>query len=276
MASKLTSFESVVFAGGGCRCFWQAGFWSVVSEGLSEPKVVLGVSAGSAFACTALLHRGQEVLSSFKRRVERNERNFYPSELMEGRTAFPHESIYRETIQEIVQDADFKRLKWGPDVRILLARPPAYFDGRSGFVLGGIAYMLDRYDPRGDSRWGYKLGFDHEVVSIRDLTNRDELVDLIMHSSCTPPLLPIYRRGDRIVLDGGVVDNAPADLVPESKSTLVLLTRHQSADRIPEVKGRTYVWPSSPIPVEKWDYTSPERIQQTFDLGCRDGEAFLS
>jgi len=32
--------------------------------------------------------------------------------------------------------------------------------------------------------------------------------------------------------------------------------------------------PSRPVPIDVWDYTSPERLQQTFDLGRRDGEAF--
>ncbi|MEE3328082.1 MAG: patatin-like phospholipase family protein [Myxococcota bacterium] len=268
-------FESVVFAGGGCRCFWQAGFWSVVSSRLPSPQVVLGVSAGAAFACASLLGRGRNVLEDFKVRVSANERNFYPRRILAGRAAFPHESMYRATIREGLSEGDFDRLKEGPDVRIMLARPPERLPGRSGFFLGGLAYMLDNYEKKIHSRWGYRLGFGHELVSIRDLETRDELVELILHSSCTPPVLPLYRRGGRIVLDGGLVDNAPAGLVPEARSTLVLLTRHQAPEEVPEVEGRTYAWPSRPVPVVKFDYTNPELVQETWDLGCRDGEAFI-
>ena len=70
------------------------------------------------------------------------------------------------------------------------------------------------------------------------------------------------------------MDNAPAGLVPDGSSTLVLLTRHQALEEVPEVKGRTYAWPSRPVPVVKFDYTNPELVQETWDLGCRDGEAF--
>ena len=273
--SESEFFESVVFAGGGCRCFWQAGFWSVVSPLLREPEVVLGVSAGAAFACASLLGRGKNVLDDFKIRVSDNERNFYPRGLLAGRAAtFPHEAMYRATIREGLSEVDFGRLKQGPDVRIMLARPPERFNGRSGFVLGGLAYMLDNYEQKVHSRWGYRFGFDHELVSVRDLESRDELVDLILHSSCTPPVLPLYRRGDRIVLDGGLLDNAPARLVPDSSSTLVLLTRHVTPDAVPEVEGRTYAWPSRPVPVVKFDYTNPELVQETWDLGCHDGEVF--
>jgi hypothetical protein len=269
-------FESVVFAGGGCRCFWQAGFWSVVSSYLPAPRVVLGVSAGAAFACASLLGRGRDVLEDFKARVSANERNFYPSHLIEGTAMFPHESIYRATIEEGLDEEAFRNLQEGPDVRIMLARPPGRLRGMSGFFLGGIAYMLDNYEQKIHSRWGYRFGFEHELVSIRALSARAELVDLILHSSCTPPILPLYRRGDRIVLDGGLVDNAPAALVPDTKSTLVLLTRHQAFDQVPEVEGRVYAWPSRPVPVVKWDYTSPDLVQRTWELGCHDGERFVS
>ena len=237
--------------------------------------MVVGVSAGAAFACASLLDRGRNVLEDFKTRVSANDRNFYPRRLLEGRAAaFPHESIYRDTICEILSEQDFFRLKKGPDVRIMLARPPERLPGRSGFFVGGLAYLLDNYEKKVHARWGYRFGFDHELVSVRDLESREELVDLILHSSCTPPVMPLYRRDDRIVLDGGLLDNAPADLIPDSKSTLVLLTRHQSAERVPEVEGRIYAWPSRPVPVVKFDYTNPETVQETWDLGCRDGEAF--
>ena len=34
--------------------------------------------------------------------------------------------------------------------------------------------------------------------------------------------------------------------------------------------------PSQPIPIDKWDYTSPSLVDQTYDLGRRDGEDFLN
>lgn len=44
-------FDTVVFCGGGNRCFWQAGFWEVVvAETGCMPKRVLAVSAGAYVA----------------------------------------------------------------------------------------------------------------------------------------------------------------------------------------------------------------------------------
>ena len=141
-------------------------------------------------------------------------------------------------------------------------------------MLGGVAFALDRYELRVHARWGSRFGFKPEVVSARTCADEQELTDLILHSSCTPPLLPLYRRGGRIVLDGGLIDNAPADWVGEARSTLVLLSRRYGASLLPRSPNRTYVCPSEPVPIVKWDYTSPELIQSTFDQGRRDGEAF--
>ena len=42
MRMKKPAFGSVVFAGGGCRCVWQAGFWSVAAGPLGLDRVVIG------------------------------------------------------------------------------------------------------------------------------------------------------------------------------------------------------------------------------------------
>lgn len=270
-------FDAVVFAGGGCRCFWQSGFWSVVADELDiAPRTVSAVSAGAAFACAALLGATDRVIEDFKRRTALNPRNAYPRNALRGDRVFPHEAMYRGAIFESLQDVDLERLRDGPDLRILLARPPRWAGDRVGFLVGGVAYALDRYELRVHARWGARFGFEAEVVSASDCEDVGALTDLILHSSATPPLLPLYRRGGRLVFDGGLIDNAPVRWVGESHSTLVLLTRDYPAQIVPVGPGRTYVTPSQPIRIVKWDYTSPDLIQDTFDLGRRDGEAFAA
>jgi predicted acylesterase/phospholipase RssA len=268
-------FDAVVFAGGGCRCFWQAGFWSVARPALAiEPRVVAGVSAGTAFACASLAGTSEQVLEDFKRRSAANARNVYPAHVLGSEPIFPHERMYRGTIVENIDQAVFERLLAGPELRVLIARPPGWMGARSGLAVGIVAAVLNARERRVHARWGNHFGFRPEVVSVQSCRSIDELVELIMHSSCTPPVVPLYRRGRRIVLDGGLLDNAPASLVGQAQSTLVLLTRHYGERKTPSVPGRTYVQPSQRVPVAKWDYTNPRLIQQTYDLGRRDGEAF--
>jgi predicted acylesterase/phospholipase RssA len=145
-------------------------------------------------------------------------------------------------------------------------------------AVGLVAYQLEKYAKRSlHPSVGRRLGFTAEWRRVQDCLDEDELVSLIIASSCTPPFTPIQYREGRPTLDGGLVDNVPVDATdPQGGRTLVLTTRRYR--RFPQVfvrQSRTYVQPSMPVPVSSWDYTSPHRYEQAYELGRRDGAAFL-
>ena len=124
--------------------------------------------------------------------------------------------------------------------------------------------------------WATKAGFRGAVVSVRDCRTPEELADLLLASSCTPPVIPVMYRNNSPVLDGGLVDNAPvAALGPDPGPTLVLLTRRYPLECLPRIPGRIYVQPSESVGVYKWDYTNPGGLQKAYDLGRRDGDHFV-
>jgi hypothetical protein len=272
-----SSFDAVVFAGGGCRCFWQVGFWEVAAPALGlRPRVAGAVSAGAAMACMLLADAVRDGVAYFKSRVADNRRNVYPLNALAGRPMFPHPQIYRDTILATLDAARLERLRAGPDVRVLVALVPRWLGPRSGFLLGLLAYEAETFVQRGPhAALGRRAGFVPQVASVRECRTPEDLADLILHSSCTPPITPVYRRGARAVLDGGLIDSTPVETIPAPQPPmLVLLTKQYPPGSIPRVPGRVYVQPSEPIPIHKWDYTSPERVQATYDLGRRDGERF--
>ncbi len=270
------NYEGVVFAGGGCRCFWQAGFWSVAAPALGlRPRAISAVSAGSAFACAAVGGVIEPVLADFVRRTRSNRRNFYWGHLLGSRPAFPHGQIYRETILANIDTSVLERVHTGPDIRILLARPPRGVPTTLALLAGFVAYRLDRALRKGvHARWARRLGFGLEVVEASTCESPDTLADLILQSSCMPPITPLYTRNRAAVVDGGMIDGVPVELLEDCESVLVLLSRRYAA--LPSIPGRVYIQPSAPVPISMWDYASPERVQETFDLGRRDGEAFVA
>ena len=138
------------------------------------------------------------------------------------------------------------------------------------------SYMLDKkLRNRVHPKYGQRLGFKPMVVSAKSLDHPEHLIDALLASACTPPFTPLYNHRGQPVLDGGVVDNVPLITLDKSEqnNTLVLTTRKYQ--NVPEINGITYLQPSSEIPIVKWDYTSPEKLQAAFDLGVRDGETFL-
>jgi predicted acylesterase/phospholipase RssA len=276
---ELPKFDAVVFAGGGCRCFWQVGFWEEAAPALQlRPQVIGAVSAGAAMACMLFADAAKEGLAAFRARVAANRRNVYPLNALTRRPLFPHPQIYRDTITATLDTQRLARLHAGPDIRVLIALVPRWLGPRTGFLLGLLAYEAETFIQSGPhAALGRRAGFVPEIASVRDCRTPDDVADLILHSSCTPPITPVYRRGTRAVLDGGLIDSAPVETIPAPPPpTLVLLTKPYPPASIPNVAGRLYVQPSQPVPVHKWDYTSPDRVLSTYELGRRDGERFAA
>lgn len=268
-------FDSVVFAGGGNRCFWQAGFWSVAAPALNlRPSRVAAVSAGSAVACALFAKTFDYGFRNHLMEVARNRRNMYLQNVMRKQPVFPHGAMYRNAILACVSGDALMRLHQGPDIRVLVSCPPRWATRRMAMFLGAVAVGVDAWDgDRVDFSSGRRIGFNPLYVSVRECSTPEALADLIIASSCIPPLTPQAQRDGICLFDGGLVTNVPIDgITPAGTHTLVLLTRQ--ATHLPSNSGRTYVQPSKPIPVGAWDYTNDAALQATFDLGRRDAEAF--
>lgn len=275
-------FDAVVFAGGGNRCLWQAGFLEVVAPEIGlRPERCSGSSAGATVACLVYSGTARAALEHFREATGANKKNAYPMNAFKKAPVFPHYAMYRRLIVDIVGAAGFQRLRdEGPEIRVQLTRMPAWLGSRAraGVLLGLMAYSVEKVIASPvHPRAGHKVGFQSEVASIRDCPDVEALADLLLGSSCVPPFTPVLTYGGRTVLDGGVVENVPvAALEHDSKAILVLLTRPYPDARLPKAPGRTYAMPSKKIPISKFDYTNPAGLLVAYELGLADGQTFLA
>jgi predicted acylesterase/phospholipase RssA len=271
--SAVGPVKYVVFAGGGNRCVWQAGFWTAAAPRLRlAPVQIAAASAGAAMACVLFAGRFEHALAHFKAATAANHRNLYPANALRGRRVFPHWAMYRHALLDAIDGAALGRLHRGPDIIVPITRKPAWLGVRSAFAVAGIADALEyAVAPSPHPRLARRLGFRTEYGRVRDCATPEALADLVLASSCTPPLTPRLAYGGRPALDGGITDNVPVEAAGEGP-TLVLLTRRFR--RLPAHAARTYVQPSQPVSVASWDYTDPDGLQAAFDLGRRDGDAF--
>ncbi len=271
-------FEAVAFAGGGNRCYWQAGFWDGAAARLElRPRRVVGVSAGAWAACYNVLGEGRRVAELVAEGCRRGEPNVAWRAWRERKPLFPVAGMYRELMEIVVDEAAFARLKAGPEIVIALARAPRRLPLALAIPLGIAIYQLEKklrgpVHPSG----GRALGFQPCTVRVGDLESPAELVAALMASASVPPFMPVGRVGGLAALDGGLVDNVPVEPLREIEAaggrTLVLLTRRYRA--VPLVPHRTYVQPSRPIPVGQFDITNPAGIRAAYALGLEDGAAF--
>lgn len=273
-------FKNAIFAGGGSRCMWQLGFWDGANKaglGLSETvDYAASTSAGCAMATAAMLNRGEEALNLFKDMTARNPSNIHWQNLMpgSGKPLLPHMNMYRKALEEFLQPGDLQALS-NKRLEFLMARFPRFLPSGLGTLVAFSIYGLEKHLTGAlHPTWTRRLGFEPLVKGNQDAEVVGDLIDTILASSCVPPVLPgDGYRGQR-VLDGGIIDNVPVHLADaEAGQTLVLLSKRYTRP-LPELQGRVYVQPSEPIRIDKFDYANPSGVQETYDLGFRDGVRF--
>lgn len=272
----MSDFDGVVFSGGGCRCFWQAGFYEVVRDTLDfHPKAVAAASAGAALGTVSVTGLAGRALSNFKDKAASNSRNFYPKRVFSSKKAFPHESLFRSAIAETLDQGALEKIRSGPPFWVSLTRLPDNVRFPKAMLFAGLSsYLLEgKLRTRIHREWPARLGFQVQWARADHCQTTDELADLLLQTSCTPPFTSALVRDGDPVFDGGLIDNVPVAALSDCSNILVFLTRPNSVP--PPRKGCVYAAPSQPIPVEKWDYTNPGGLQSAFDLGRQDGEAFV-
>ena len=276
--NKPEKIKSIVFAGGGSRCLWQSGFFQALPKQFTKTiENVSAVSAGSFMACIAFADINQECLEYFKKISSKNKKNFYPENLFSRKPLFPQYKMYRQGIMDLFGKKELSRLVNGPSIKILSAVPPKGMPPAAATIAGLAIYSIEKkikYPIH--PTWTKSAGFSPEITDTKTCKSAKELADAILQSSCTPPIMPILKKNNKTVLDGGLIDNVPAwilDKTPGKK--LVLLSRKYPFKDIMEKNNRVYVQPSSEIKIKRWDYTSPSGIQEAYNQGFRDGENFM-
>ncbi|NIX76793.1 patatin-like phospholipase family protein [Microvirga terricola] len=271
-------FDAVAFAGGGNRCYWQGGFWEAAAPLLGlKPSTLVGVSAGAWSACYSVLGLGRSVNEMVAQGCSLGRRNFEWSAWRKEGSPWPVARMYRSLIETFLDEAALARLRNGPDILIGLARKPKRLPLALAIPLGIATYQIEKkwrepVHPKG----GRALGFRPEFVRVQDLSSPADLRAALMASASVPPFMPIGHVGGMAALDGGLVDNVPAepllDIEAQGGRTLVILSRLYRA--FPQIKGRTYIQPSQPVPIGQFDITNPTGIREAYEMGLRDGEAF--
>lgn len=248
--------------------------WS--EQVLPRVACVAACSAGAATATLLLAGRADHAREFFARRRQGVRRNVDWRLAARGERPFPHDAIYRETLRSALGDGGFERIRAQPfPIRILCASFPRRMPTMLGLALGITAYQLEKaMAPHSlHPTFGERLGFAARSWDARECETPDELVELIMSSSATPPFTSLGSYGSQPLVDGSMIDNAPAFLaedMPNIRRSLVLLTRPYGGARLGRVGRRLYIAPTVPVPVTRWDYTEHAPVDETLELGRRE------
>jgi predicted acylesterase/phospholipase RssA len=270
---------AITLAGGGNRTLYNLALVERWAERLG-PRLaaVAGVSAGACMLCIHLAGRASEARDFWHVRRRAVSRNLDPARLLRGEAIAPHGDVYRDTLVHAFEHPGaLERLQATPfPILILAAAPPSPLHPALGTVLGFGAYSLEKKLRYGllHPTFGRRLGFRPVVIDARTCTSPEELADLILASSSTPPFTPIGRFRGQALIDGGVIDNVPAgvaeEAVPEVRRNIVLLSRPYPREVLGRQGRRLYLAPTERVPCECWDYTRSDLAEATYAMGLRE------
>lgn len=270
------NFRQLVFSGGGTRCFWHGGFMRVVRQKLQNvPERIASVSGGALSGACFIAGREQKLCEVMGARLEARAHNVSINwdELQENGLT-PHQEFYGEVVKEVLDEEAVEAVANGPSFQVLLAHPPFDKMPKASTIPMMIAYEADllvRSTPH--VVMPANLGANEELVDARQAARDGKLHSLICNAAVIPPVFNIQGWNGRPVIDGGMTSKAPMP-EPNEGNTLILLTRRFR--NLPDEPDRLYVEPSEATPADKIDFTSREKIEETWKLGEEDGNAFLS
>jgi predicted acylesterase/phospholipase RssA len=277
--SPITRDLALTFAGGGNRAFYALGLMNRWAEALL-PRVaaVSSCSAGACVITTLLSGRQREAREFWMRRTRGITKNFDWSKLLRGQRPAPQGEIYRETLMVTFADGGLERIRAQPfPVYVVAAEFPPLLPLTFSVALGLGLYSLERSVRRAPhpALPRFVLGFNAVAVDARVCESAEDLTDLILASSSTPPFTPIGDFRGVKLLDGGMVDNAPAFVAerhPDVRRSVVVLSRLYHPSVLGDQRGRFYLAPTVQPPIGRWDYTQPHMLDETVALGEREAD----
>jgi predicted acylesterase/phospholipase RssA len=273
------ALDTLVFAGGGNRCWWQAGALSLLTkQGVALPPKLIDTSAGAAVAASFLTDGPKAALEACQRLYARNDRIFDWGALAKLRLCFAHQHTYPAWVAAFVNAGNFAAIRTSRvQLRVALTRPTRWLGLQGSMVAGTLAYIVDKHVSHSiHPRLPEWLGLRRDFLDLHDCADASAAQALLAAAAAAPPFMHATQIGGQGALDGGYTDNAPipAQTDSEKNKTLVLLTRHYP--HLPALfrwNGRSYWQPSRPVPVSTWDCTARATVTQAFALGEADARA---
>jgi predicted acylesterase/phospholipase RssA len=275
------ALSTIVLAGGGNRCWWQAGVIAYLLEaGWSLPRQWVGTSAGAAIAAACLTTGPETALVACRTLYGGTTRIFNWQGLRRGRLEFAHQAIYPAWLDAFVNAKTFSQLRdCGASLQVAVTRPSHLLGLGISVALGTLAYLVDKKVWHSiHPRLPGVLGLRQEFFDITRCGSASDAHQVLLAAAAPPPIMPAVRLSGAYAFDGGYTDNAPIPVQnhAERYRTLVLLTRHYP--KLPALfrfRDRLYWQPSRPTPVSTWDCTKRATVHAAFQLGNEDASFML-
>lgn len=274
------NFETLVFAGGGNRCWWQAGLIGALCRGMGwNPRRLIGVSAGAAIATAYACDRVEYALRDAIAQFDATPRNIEWRRLLRAKRPFVLPGIYPKWIDSFLDDQTLDRIRQNHfQVEVGVTRPARLLPFAISATMALLLHASEKLWLRGvHAKLPHRLGFRAQYFNLATCSDVSEARLWLLASAAAIPVTPAYRVAGLPALDGGFYDSIPRPpRTPRSLDTLVLLTRHKSNfPRIFEHGGAVYIQPSMMVAATNFDCTSGQNVLLTYEQGLQEALQLL-
>lgn len=230
-ALNFSQTQALAFAGGGNRCWWQAGLLTELQDdGARLPASLVSTSAGAAIAASFLAGSTATALEACQRLYAANAQLLDWRGLTRLQLNFAHQTVYPAWLAAFVNEDHFKAIQSAPSRLLVAETRPARALGLAGSLAAGtLTYLVDKklfhnihpVLPR-------FLGLKQAFFGLQDCTSAHKAQTTLRAAAAAPPFMSGVHLQGAWAFDGGYTDNAPipAQTASDKAATLVLLTRH--------------------------------------------------
>lgn len=278
---RLSEVDTLVFAGGGNRCWWQAGVMQrLIDAGHDLPSELVGTSAGAAVAAACLTVGPLEAMQRCAAMFAANKTLLEWDKSCFSFPRFVHDRLYPLWISSWIQEHSLATVRQcAQRLFVAVSHPSETLGLRWSLVFASIANLIDSLQPGIHSNLPRYVGLQQSFIGLHDCATAGEAQDLLVAAASAAPMLKPRRIADRDAFDGGYLDNAAVfeQDATQRKHTLVLLTRHDP--RLPAIfrwNDRLYWQPSRKVPVSIWDCRQHTTVRDAFNHGWQDADRAIA
>lgn len=276
-AFKFNEIDTLVFPGGGNRCWWQAGLISaLIRSDFKLPADIIGCSAGAAMAAALISDRMDEALGSCKSLYRENSSTLSFRKGYVPLPEFAQKRIYPEWIRSFLGLEELARIKRFGGLSVAVSRLDKSACESLAVSQAVCRFLLKKRYPQNRACKGAPKigGFTQVFLDLSAQQNLAEALILMEATAAAAPVIPGRTICGARYFDGGYIAPVPVlmhQTQQARKKTLILLTKHNSAKpTVFTANDRWFVQPSQPIPVATWGCVGNTTVDEAFLLGQRD------
>ncbi|MCB1145781.1 MAG: patatin-like phospholipase family protein [Leptospiraceae bacterium] len=278
-------------SGGGCKAFYALGIGKVLNEEGIHFNAISATSAGTAMALSIVENNEQKVMEYFCDLTSRSKSNFHLDKLIRGERPFPHERMYRQTIQENIDLQSLQKKKTRFYFNSLKFPKHLFPSEEPGKRTRVILKMINAYRKE-DGLYEKKIikplltslavaeGLQEVIFTNKDFIDPQRVEDIVLTTSSAPPFVSLQQLDQEYYLDGGVFDNVPVRVLPKLDLIIAVhyqIESRQIVEKLGRDRGRNIFWicPTSKLPINMWDYANPAGVRATYQRGIKDGKNIM-